>query len=180
MAWGVLWRRGMDAVIFGAKRAYYATLRYAWPLAAKFGITPARFDVLRCIAETQGRSLAQDQLRRTLCVARSTLSRMLRALEELGLVQRTEWEFDGRTWECSLTEKGLELVHRMKRALIKTKMVERDVDRALVTVYEPGEVKVQRKIVRSVHRRLCQAFAWRFGSPDAYWGVDDDRWLYGE
>ena len=75
----------MDEIIFGMKRGHLASARFGHRLLAPFGLTPARFDMLYAL---QNVGLYQTQLAQMLGVARSTVSRMLAALEKLGWVCR--------------------------------------------------------------------------------------------
>lgn len=119
----------MDDVLFGAKRAYWATLRFSSRKLASFGITPARLDMLRVIYATPMRSVSQRYVRHHLGVARSVVSRMLRALEELGLVERGErFAHDRRTRVCRLTSRGRELVASVWRELVQSRVVADELD----------------------------------------------------
>ncbi len=139
----------MDPVLFGAKRAYYATLRYGREVLAPFGVTPARFEVLHLLF---GRTEAQAYLRSQLGVARSTLSRMLSVLEGLGWIVR-EVAVDRRTRFCSLTVKGEALVHGVVH-LIRRHTIRDTVNRAL---HIPS-----RTTAMAVFHRLRDAFAIRY------------------
>ncbi|HZU83118.1 MAG TPA: MarR family transcriptional regulator [Polyangiaceae bacterium] len=121
----------MNSILFGAKRAYQATLRFSGPLLARFGLTPARFDMLTVI-ERFPCGAPQSELREDLGVSAATISRMLRSLEELGFVEREREEGDRRRWIVELTEKGRELLRRATRLL--TRPVRRVIHEALVGV----------------------------------------------
>ncbi len=104
MAWGVLWVGGMDPVFFTIKRAYYATLKLTRRALAAMGLTAARYDLLDALYRLgTGCVHLQSNLRRGLGVARSTISRMMRSLEQLGLVTRRR---DGRDCIVALTAEG--------------------------------------------------------------------------
>ncbi len=79
----------MHTVFFGLKRAFHGTLRVTRGALATFGLTAARFDMLYIVAK-EGSSLTQRRLQRALGVAAATVSRMLRSLEKLGLVERAK------------------------------------------------------------------------------------------
>src|SRR5882757_5085939 len=88
----------MDKIFFGLKRAYYGTLRVTRRSLARIGLTAARFDLLY-ILEKAGGQMPQREIQRALGVAGSTVSRMLRSLEDLGLVLREIMlEDHRRTW----------------------------------------------------------------------------------
>lgn len=94
----------MDAITFGIKRAHWVLHhRVVAKVLEPCGLTPSRFDALYILFRNEG--LPQKELRRQLGVARSTLSRMLAALERLALVTRDR-QSRGRTRRVALTEAG--------------------------------------------------------------------------
>jgi DNA-binding MarR family transcriptional regulator len=105
----------MNHFMFALKRAHQVSLRLGQQLVAPFGLTPARFDLMYQLMEGRGRHrpivprrIAQSDLRKRLGVTAATTSRMLRSLEDLGLVLRTRpdrWE-DRRQRLVELTERG--------------------------------------------------------------------------
>jgi DNA-binding MarR family transcriptional regulator len=76
----------MHAVAFSVKRAHLRTVHHLQRHATRFGLTPARYDMLLAIAS--GIASLQRDLWRIFHVSRTTVSRMVRALEALGLVCR--------------------------------------------------------------------------------------------
>ena len=70
----------MHALSFVLKRAHLRAVETHKPLAAKFGLTPARFDVLAVIRDRGGVCRQSDVWTR-LGVSGVTISRMLRALD---------------------------------------------------------------------------------------------------
>ena len=84
----------MNYHFFAMKRAYHATLRLTRDVAAAYGLTPARSDMLYAIYcvpvhGPAGRgALSQAELRQRLGVSAPTVSRMVRSLETLGFVSR--------------------------------------------------------------------------------------------
>jgi DNA-binding MarR family transcriptional regulator len=133
----------MHPVVFGVKRAYWAATRWGIRclkeprIKERFGeaITPARFEYLYLLRQ---RSVADDgsigaMLQSVLCgildVASVTVSRMLRVLEKLGLVERGSRACaDRRTRWVSLTEAGLACVDE----ILGSQVVHRYFDRQLV------------------------------------------------
>jgi DNA-binding MarR family transcriptional regulator len=95
----------MDAIFFQVKRAYYATLNFTRPSLRGFGLTPARFDLIIALLKG-GHRATQSMIRRKLGVARSTVSRMLAAMEKAGLVTRERDPRDGRERCVELTAEG--------------------------------------------------------------------------
>ena len=107
---------------FALKRSFHATLRITRGVAAGFGLTPARADMLYAIfripvadyAGAAGRgAITQRELRRELGVSAPTVSRMVRALEALGFVKRSPSILDRRTLDVCLTDSGWHRVRTM-------------------------------------------------------------------
>ena len=102
----------MHFISFRLKRAHHRSVRASMPFAAKHDLTPARVDLLFSIHKYShikhlGRSLEQLHLRRLLGIASSTLSRMLRGLEDKGFVRRERCPWDRRANIVSITDAGL-------------------------------------------------------------------------
>jgi DNA-binding MarR family transcriptional regulator len=100
----------MNAIFFGSKRAFHGVLRVTRRPLGSLGLTAARFDLMFALlprdAARVGESTRQSDLRRTLGVTASVVSRMLRSLEALGWVQRSRPVYDRRQREVTLTELG--------------------------------------------------------------------------
>ena len=109
---------GVNAVFFGLKRAYYATLGLSRRTLRKMGLTAARFDLLYALYRAGRWSLLQSELWRTLGVCPSVVSRMLKSLEELGYVMRTRPRGDARQREVTLTKTGRARILRGMRQFI--------------------------------------------------------------
>ncbi len=77
----------MHTVAFTIKRAHLRTNEISRRCVRRFGITPARYDMLSAIASGIGRK--QSDLWRRFHVSRATVSRMVGALVSLGLVVRS-------------------------------------------------------------------------------------------
>jgi DNA-binding MarR family transcriptional regulator len=120
----------MHVVFFGLKRAFHGALRVTRDALKILGLTPARFDMLYIVAK-EGSSLLQRDLQRALGVAAATVSRMLRSLEELGLVEREVTEEDHRCRNVMLTKEGRRCVLKAARLLIHTGHIQLMVDSAL-------------------------------------------------
>ena len=76
----------MHQLNFVVKRVHHRLLAFARPFAKFFGITPARYDLLRRVRLG---GVFQAELSLNLGVTRATVSRMLISLEKLGLIVRT-------------------------------------------------------------------------------------------
>jgi DNA-binding MarR family transcriptional regulator len=111
----------MHFMAFAFKRAHYTSLRLGRKYAERFGLTPARFDMLYAIRRDKNRS--QAFLARTLGVASVTVSRMLRKLEALGFVRRSAFAWpDRRMKRVRLTKLGRRHLHLVLRKLRRRPM----------------------------------------------------------
>ncbi|MHC5902525.1 MarR family winged helix-turn-helix transcriptional regulator [Streptomyces sp. S6] len=77
-------------------------------------LEPAAYGLLVRLEET-GRRRATE-LAAYIGVGKATMSRQLRALEELGLIAREPDPADGRAWLVDLTEEGRRRVSRVREA----------------------------------------------------------------
>jgi DNA-binding MarR family transcriptional regulator len=112
----------MHTVVFHMKRAFQSTLRVTRPLFQELRITPARFDMMRTLERGER---FQTDLLRVLGVSAMTVSRMVRALERLGLVVRRTPYFDRRRRIVELTDEGRALLRRASRLIVWSGTVER-------------------------------------------------------
>ena len=105
----------MNQIVFGTKRVYQSAMRlFRRPLASVApGLTPARFDMMFALARRtyderrfEECEELQSDLRRTLGVTASVVSRMLRSLEKLGWVTRQR-TIDRRQRRVTLTAAGV-------------------------------------------------------------------------
>jgi DNA-binding MarR family transcriptional regulator len=117
------------------KRAFQSWLRFARPLTADFDLTPARYDMLFAVDSTPGGQLLQSALRGILGVTAPTISKMLAALEELGLVRREVYWRDRRERVVSLTDEGRRSLHVTEYELVTSNLIELAIDSALCGRY---------------------------------------------
>jgi len=120
----------MHAAFFGLKRAHQSTLRICRPVLAKMRLTPARFDLLYALMQRRD-GMFQTPLRRTLGVSGATVSRMLDALEDLGLVERRKDPIDRRRKLVALTALGRERITGAHKDLTRSGWAQLAVDSAL-------------------------------------------------
>jgi DNA-binding MarR family transcriptional regulator len=106
----------MHFLSFAYKRAHYTSLAVARPLAEKFGLTSARFDLLYCVRQLK-RGAFQAAIARHLGVSQVTVSRMARALERCGLVRRDRLPSDTRKRRIVLTNEGRRRYYLLLREL---------------------------------------------------------------
>jgi DNA-binding MarR family transcriptional regulator len=109
----------MHQLPFAFKRAHHATLKLLDPIAARNGLTPARFDLLYVLhAKIGWGGPYQFHIAELLGVCRSTVCKMVRAMEKIGLVERRrEILFDGRRRRVIITPKGRCCIGRVLKAI---------------------------------------------------------------
>jgi DNA-binding MarR family transcriptional regulator len=157
----------MNQNFFGLKRAFHGTLRITRAALARIGLTAARFDLLHALPHEVGQyrpQTRQSALRGKLGVSRPTISRMLRSLEELGLVRRTRDSFDGRQLVVTLTPSGEALIRRAERRFIRSGWAQLAIDCALDMASpgkrwsDPMHCLWQMETLEGLLRRIRKAF----------------------
>ena len=96
----------MHRVFFSVKRVHLRIVEESKVLLRRFGLTPARFDLLRIVDEYEPHAVTQSMLRTLLGVSATTVSRMLIALERLGFIERRAVEGHRQRLEVRLTDQG--------------------------------------------------------------------------
>ncbi len=119
----------MNAIFFGCKRAFHGCLHITRPWLTRLGLTAARFDMLTAVRRHPF-GARQRELVDMLGVTAATISRMLRSLEDLGLVSRRRGP-DRRDRIVELTRRGLTRIRRATRAFIGSGAAQLAVDCAL-------------------------------------------------
>ena len=127
----VPWAPRMHAVFFGLKRAWHGTLRVTRRALAALGLTAARFDLLYALDQLAPYAYDQRKLRKTLGVNRTTISRMLGSLENLGLVTRGPCLGDRRTRSVKLTDQGRRRLRVAVRRLVRSGAAQLALDSAI-------------------------------------------------
>jgi DNA-binding MarR family transcriptional regulator len=95
----------MHRIFFSVKMVHLRVIEIGKRMLEEYGLTPARFDMLRVVfAHEHG--VLQSRMIALLGVSGATVSRMLKALEELGFVTRTPYERDRRNLFIELTNYG--------------------------------------------------------------------------
>jgi DNA-binding MarR family transcriptional regulator len=154
LARDVLRSHSVNYYFFAMKRAHHAALRISRDVAAGFGLTPARSDMLYAIdcvpvyAGPAGRGeLTQSELRQKLGVSAPTVSRMVRSLELLGFVERRPSYRDGRTLDIRLTDFGWRRARALFFELFKWDVLGFALDCAVVVGLLPmNPDKVERRL----------------------------------
>jgi DNA-binding MarR family transcriptional regulator len=127
----------MHSLSFRLKRAHHRVVAFGKSILRRFGLTPARFDLLYVVYvrwEFRKRvydAPAQTDLCRALGVTAATVSRMVGRLEQLGIVTRFGSRIDRRTKQVALTPEGLALLREAVDEILEEEVVERAYQRAL-------------------------------------------------
>jgi len=165
----------MHAILFGLKRAWHGSLRTTRHALAAFGLTAARFDLLYA-AHARGPlyPITQRQLRHTLGVNRTTVSRMLGSLEALGLVARERDFGDRRTRVVHLTDRGRSTIRRAIARLMRTGAAQLAVDCAAAggSWHSPSACLDESDVLEAFLRRIRGAFR-DFATLHYPWHPDD-------
>ena len=114
----------MHASFFAIKRVHLRVLAVTRPIIKNYGLTPARFDMLRIVL-LHPDGIAQATVRWLLGVSAPTVSRMLKSLQQLGFVERERDVADGRCLIVRLTPRGRVAV----RMALEMTIVNREADR---------------------------------------------------
>ena len=114
----------MNAITFGTKRAFQGFVRVTREQLGELGLTAARFDLLSVLVRS-GRSewcapgVRQSQIRKSLGVSAPVVTRMVRALVGLGLVERwREQVGDRRQVRVALTKAGARCIRRAQKVML--------------------------------------------------------------
>jgi DNA-binding MarR family transcriptional regulator len=123
-AWRVLLAVAVNAITFGTKRAFHGVLRVTRKRLVEMGLTAARFDLLSVLVKCRpgplcAPGLRQSAIRRILGVTAPVVTRMVRALERLGLVRRwREQDWDRRQVLVALTEAGERCILKAREVML--------------------------------------------------------------
>jgi DNA-binding MarR family transcriptional regulator len=98
----------MHTVVNEMKRAYWRSHVMVAPVARRHGLTPARYDMLLAIAQSPGRVMLNSDLRERVGCTPGVVSRMVRALEELGLVECERDRREKGSFFVGITAAGVE------------------------------------------------------------------------
>lgn len=173
----------MDEVFFAAKRVHWTGVRFWRPVLERFGLTPARFDLLHALTDSRV-DKTQRALRVALGVARATISEMLGALEKLGLIRRARDTNDGRTRRVTLTVAGRAALERAYEACVGSGVAALAVDACFArwrSDGDPGNARFDFDFVSRAVRTgfgdsaLVNFYQW---DPDDYIGGLDEAEIY--
>jgi DNA-binding MarR family transcriptional regulator len=141
---------------FLMKRAHLTSLRYARTILKPHRpLTPARVDLMTAIARAPGAYLPQAVLTRNLGLHHSTVSKMLKRMEELDLVMREIDRDDERIWLVCLTARGEALLREAQQNNIDDGMAELLVDIAVAPHRRGAPAKSEVRRTNGVLRRYA-------------------------
>ena len=166
----------MHAISFGLKRAHLSAVGFGKHMLAKVErMTPARFDLMyvlrrRALIEGNSRdplapSRSQSGLWKRLGLHRTTVSRMVRQLVEMGWVYRVRSDFDRRTFDVGLTPLGLRTIWKAMRRVFRPRSVRKAYEE-IFRAAAPKQPVVS--TIREVIRKM-KWVAWSFGDRSNVW-----------
>ena len=133
------------AVLRELAQSYHAFSAYSAAHVRQLGLTPAQFDVIATLGNTQGMPLSQ--LAQKTLITKGTLTGIIDRLEEKGLVRREVPAGDRRSFRAILTLEGEALFSRVFPAHIAyLRQVFADVDE--------GELEQVRRTLRGLRGRF--------------------------
>jgi len=114
----------MHQIFFSVKRVHLRVVEISKRLVREFGLTPARFDLLRVVDAHDPHPVLQSKICTLLGVSAATVSRMLISLEKLGFIERKKSSVDGRNLLVSLTVDGFNRLDGAIVAVISSRVAE--------------------------------------------------------
>ena len=133
------------AVLRELAQAYHAFSAYSAAHVRQLGLTPAQFDVIATLGNTQGMPLSQ--LAQKTLITKGTLTGIIDRLEEKGLVRREVPVGDRRSFLAVLTPAGEALFAQVFRAHI-------DYLKRAFTEGDEGELEQVRRTLRGLRGRF--------------------------
>jgi DNA-binding MarR family transcriptional regulator len=120
----------MHAIFFGVKRVHIEAVRLTGHIIRMSALTPARFDLMRLV-QLHPDGLHQSVVPWLLGVTAPVVSRMLKALQKLGFVEREKDQADGRCLIIRITERGKVAVGMAKQETLVNREAERTAARVV-------------------------------------------------
>jgi DNA-binding MarR family transcriptional regulator len=118
----------MHSVHFAMRRAFHKSWQRGMAITKKYGLTPARVDLLHALRDQEGHSLRQRELRRRLGITSPALSKLVAKVEKCGLVRRMVSPHDRRRNDVALTKLGQHIVDLFFAEVIEPGVARRDVE----------------------------------------------------
>lgn len=99
--------RGVDrSLTIALLRAREATMNHFRPRLTRHDLTEQQWRVIRVLADSGKTALDATEIAARSVILTPSLTRILRALEDRGIIVRAKADNDGRRWEISLTDDG--------------------------------------------------------------------------
>ncbi len=99
--------RGVErSLTIALLRAREATMNHFRPRLARHDLTEQQWRVIRVLADSGPTELDATEIAARSVILTPSLTRILRALEDRGIIVRSKADNDGRRWEISLTDDG--------------------------------------------------------------------------
>lgn len=133
------------AVLRELAQAYHAFSAYSAAHVRQLGLTPAQFDVIATLGNTQGMPLTQ--LAQKTLITKGTLTGIIDRLDEKGLVRREVPVGDRRSFRAVLTPEGEVLFSRVFPAHIAY------LSRVFANV-DAGDLEQVRRTLRALRSRF--------------------------
>lgn len=162
--------------MFHVKGAHLAVQRVGRGLLRKFGMTPARYDLMNALGV---RGMKQNDLWRRLGVVRSVVCELVRALRILGWVKRVR-AADGRTWLVQRTRRGTEIFERAAADCVDNGAATELMDAGLTQNHvESDSLKARVEFIFACDaiETTFRVFPW-FRGPDLYGWHPEDYWTW--
>jgi DNA-binding MarR family transcriptional regulator len=126
----------MNTMGLELKRAFHSSIKVELMMTRKFGLTPARFQLMFAIKCERQAWYSQRMLRDLLGVAASTLSRMIDALVKRGFLRKRRKPLDRRRNELRLTLFGKRALGCAYRSFVKSGFADYVLGRALTDSFD--------------------------------------------
>jgi DNA-binding MarR family transcriptional regulator len=141
----------VDQAFFSLKRAHHAALKFTRPMLFRFGLTPARFDLIVAASIDS----TQAGVRKILGLARATVSEMLARMEKNGLIKREKL---GRTRRITLTARAKALFQQACDAHVNSGQVPLAIDWVLTQGHAEIDPIACRTVLASITTMVRRAF----------------------
>lgn len=135
----------MHPVIFALKRAHQATQKTIDEHLASYGLSAAQLDVLILLAQSPRE---QRSVQAALGVTSATTAKLLGAMDEARLIERTASRTDSRVKQVSISRRGRDLLGRLKLEK-NTQLTQK-----LLQGFLPTEVVVLKELLTKVARNM--------------------------
>jgi DNA-binding MarR family transcriptional regulator len=160
----------MHYVSYPFKRAHHECLKLLRPIAARHDLTPARFDLLNTLLVKHRYAIFPYQvaIAKALRLCRSTICKMVKALEKAGFIKREKNYYDRRFHVLKLTTYGRRCLLRVLKAL-RRREIDRTLRHSFVHIMSTSRARRAAFIYRLVLsvQRFNTALNRNFG-PDLY------------